>query len=179
MTDRARSLISVKGLSVVQESREHGRVCIVEDASLELRAGETLGIVGESGSGKSLLSKGIGRIVPPSLRVEAEIINIDGEDLLNMSARELTKRRPRLFSMILQDPLSSLNPSMKVGPQICEALLHTVDSKAGRRSRALELLSLVGISDPEVKYRSYPHRLSGGMRQRVVGAIAQIGRAHV
>lgn len=148
----------------------------VDDVSLAVNRGEVLGIVGESGSGKSALAFSIMRLHNRA-KIEGEI-HLDGMDLVKASKSELNKIRGDRVSMIFQDPLTALNPLMEVGAQIAETLiLHRPQmSKQQRYDRVIELLNLVGIPRPEYVYHQYPHELSGGMRQRVVIAIAIANR---
>jgi oligopeptide/dipeptide ABC transporter ATP-binding protein len=146
----------------------------VDGVDLELRAGETLGVVGESGCGKTVTALSILRLLPePPARIEAGEIRFEGRDLLRLSEEELRHVRGRRIAMIFQEPMTSLNPVFTVGSQIEEALrLHTDLDAAARRARTQELLATVGISEPERRMRDYPHQLSGGMRQRVMIAMA-------
>ena len=152
-----------------------GIVKAVDGVSFEIKAGKILGIVGESGCGKSVTSLSIMRLLPDQLgKITDGSILFEGKDLRNLSEKEMVRIRGNKIAMIFQDPMTSLNPTMKVGKQIEEMLKeHRKEmSKADRKARAIELLSLVGISNPEARYDQYPHQLSGGMRQRVVIAIA-------
>lgn len=152
-----------------------GEVQAVRGVTFDVKKGETLAIVGESGSGKSVTSKAIMRLLPKPQGVikEGSSIIFEGEDLVNKTEKEMQKIRGKDISMIFQDPMSSLNPTMKVGNQIMEGLMK--HQKMGRRKaneRAVELLKLVGIPDADNRLHQYPHQFSGGMRQRVVVAIA-------
>ena len=157
---------------------EAGKLQAVRDISFDLKRGRTLAIVGESGSGKSVTSRAIMGILAGNATVEAGQILYDGTDLLKMSEKEWCSVRGKRIAMIFQDPLSCLNPVMRVGKQIMEAVLlgnHTRQGKMTRaqaRQRALELMGEVGIHEPAVRFRQYPFQLSGGMRQRLVIAIA-------
>jgi len=145
----------------------------VDDVSLTLDAGQTLGIVGESGSGKTTLALSILRLLPPAARIVSGEIRFEGEDLLAKSKREMRKIRGKRIAMILQDPMASLNPLFTVGDQIGEPLrVHEGASRSAAGRRACELLAAVRIPSPASRARNYPHEMSGGMRQRVVGAIA-------
>jgi oligopeptide/dipeptide ABC transporter ATP-binding protein len=151
-----------------------GVVRAVDGVTLSLDAGETLGVVGESGSGKSMLCLSILRLLPePAGRIVRGRIVLDGEDLVAKTEREMERVRGRKVSMILQDPMSSLNPVFSIGMQLQEAIAvnHPVRGRA-LIERAERLLEAVGISSPATRLRSFPHQLSGGMRQRVVGAMA-------
>src|SRR5207248_8746581 len=136
--------------------------------------GETLGLVGESGSGKSMTCLSLVRLVPrPAARILGGEILLDGDDLLRKSKREMQRIRGRKVAMILQDPMSSLNPVFSVGMQVREpvAMYHKLRGHA-RIERAADLLASVRIPSPGARLRAFPHQLSGGMRQRVVGAMA-------
>ncbi|MDN4073696.1 ABC transporter ATP-binding protein [Fictibacillus terranigra] len=151
-----------------------GEVKAVRGVSLHLEKGESLAIVGESGSGKSVTSKTIMRLLPEKTSEikEGEIL-FEGRDLTKLSNREMEKIRGSEISMIFQDPMTSLNPTMTVGKQIMEGLRkHQNLSKNEAKERAINLLKLVGIPNPEIRIGEYPHQFSGGMRQRVVIAIA-------
>ena len=142
--------------------------------SFSVSEGETLGLVGESGSGKSMTCLSILRLVPHrAARILGGEVRLDGDDLLKKSEREMQRIRGRRVAMILQDPMSSLNPVFSIGMQIREPLssYHGISGKA-LATRAIELLASVGISSPAARLRAFPHQLSGGMRQRVVGAMA-------
>jgi ABC-type dipeptide/oligopeptide/nickel transport system ATPase component len=146
---------------------------VVDDVSFTMAAGETLGLVGESGSGKSVTAFSILRLLQPPGQVTAGRILFDGQDLLTLSEREMREIRGARISLIFQEPMTALNPVMRVGDQIAEALTaHGVASRTDARARAVELLDAVKIADPARRARDYPHQLSGGMRQRVMIAIA-------
>jgi len=146
----------------------------VDGVSFELREGEILGIVGESGSGKSVTSlSAMGLIPSPPGRIESGEIIFDGKDLLHNSEKEWRKIRGNQISMIFQEPMTSLNPLFTIGNQLMEAIrLHTTLSKAEAKKHSIELLKLVGIPRAEGILKEYPHQLSGGMRQRVMIAMA-------
>ncbi len=163
----------------VRDLRTHlvtrwGTVKAVDGVSFTVEAGETLGLVGESGSGKSMTCLAILRLVPRrAARILGGQVLLDGVDLLRKSEREMTRVRGKRISMILQDPMSSLNPVFTVGMQVREPIvLHQGLRGGALRRRAIELLASVGIASPEARLRAFPHQLSGGMRQRVVGAMA-------
>jgi oligopeptide/dipeptide ABC transporter ATP-binding protein len=152
-----------------------GVVKAVDGVSFSLRQGEALGIVGESGCGKTMTALSLLRLVPrPAARIVKGAIRLEGEDLLAKSEREMRRIRGRRISMILQDPQTSLNPVFTVGNQVIEAIqIHHHDD--GRRSlvrRAIEGLKQVRVAAPERRVQDYPHQISGGMKQRIVGAIA-------
>jgi oligopeptide/dipeptide ABC transporter ATP-binding protein len=152
-----------------------GVVRAVDGVSFRLHAGETLGIVGESGSGKSMTALSILRVVPkPAARIVEGRVLLDGEDLLEKSDEEMRRLRGRDIAMILQDPQTSLNPVFTIGSQIREALrIHVPgEGRRARLKRAIEALRQVRVAAPEHRVRAYPHQMSGGMKQRVVGAIA-------
>lgn len=166
------SLLEVRNLRTHFRTAE-GAVRAVEDVSFTLDEGETLAIVGESGSGKSVTSLSIMRLLPPGAARHSGSIALRGIDLLSLSERDMRKIRGNDVSMIFQEPMTSLNPVLTIGRQIAETLiLHQGLSKAAARSRAIDMLRLVDIPAPERRIDEYPHQLSGGMRQRVMIAIA-------
>ena len=150
-----------------------GEVKAVDGVSFELRKGETLGIVGESGSGKSVTMLSMMRLIPiPPGRIVEGTITLDGEDLLQLSESEMSKVRGSKIALIIQDPMTSLNPVFSIGNQVTEAIrIHQDIPKRSVMEKALEVLRKVNIPAAESRIRDYPHQLSGGMRQRVVGAI--------
>ncbi|MFC4320644.1 ABC transporter ATP-binding protein [Litchfieldia salsa] len=151
-----------------------GEVKAIRGVSFDLNKGETLAIVGESGSGKSVTTKTIMGLLPNGVgRVKQGEILFNGKDLATASEKEMQKIRGKEISMIFQDPMTSLNPTMKIGVQIMEGLLiHQHLSKGAAKEKVIDLLKLVGIPNPEARFDQYPHQFSGGMRQRVVIAIA-------
>ena len=154
-----------------------GTIKAVDGISFAVGEGETLGLVGESGSGKSMTCLSVLRLVPrPAARIVGGRVLLDGDDLLQKSEREMQRIRGKRVAMILQDPMSSLNPVFSVGMQVREPLV-SYHGLAGRalKDRAVQLLGSVGISSPATRLRAFPHQLSGGMRQRVVGAMAISG----
>jgi len=156
---------------------DDGVVRAVDGVSFEVREGETLAVVGESGSGKSVTSLSILRLVaePPGKIVGGRIL-FRGQNLLELSPAAMRAIRGKEISMIFQEPMTSLNPVFTCGEQIIEALvLHEKMKRRAARARAIEMLRLVGIPSPEQRVDEYPHQMSGGMRQRIVGAIAQAG----
>ena len=167
------TLLEVTNLQTYIYTRR-GVVKAVDGATFSVGRGETLGIVGESGSGKSMTCLSILRLVPePGGRIVGGSITFDGEDLLAKSPEEMRQLRGSRIAMILQDPMASLNPAMTVGAQIAETLtLHRGLRGRALDERVLELLRQVRISDPERRVHAYPHQMSGGIRQRVAGAIA-------
>ena len=144
----------------------------VDEVSLALEAGETLGVVGESGSGKTTLALSILRLLPPAARRVSGEILFEGENLLDKSPNEMRRIRGKRIAMILQDPMASLNPLFSIGDQVSEPLrVHESMPRRSAWARARELLKSVRIPAPESRVREYPHQMSGGMRQRIVGAI--------
>lgn len=167
-------LLEVKNLRINFKTYA-GLVQAVRGVDFTLAKGETLAIVGESGSGKSVTSNALMRLIPqPAGRYEDGQILFEGKDLLKLSEREMESIRGNEIAMIFQDPMTALNPTMRVGKQIMEVILtHKKGvSKETAKQRAIELLAEVGIPDPERRFKQYPHEFSGGMRQRVVIAIA-------
>ncbi|MEG0440147.1 MAG: ABC transporter ATP-binding protein, partial [Solibacillus sp.] len=152
-----------------------GVVQAVRGVSFELFEGETLAIVGESGSGKSVTSNALMKLIPqpPGIYAGGQI-NFNGKDIIPLTEKEMMSVRGNDIAMIFQDPMTALNPTMRIGKQITEVLLKhkKVNSRDAAKVRAIELLDQVGIPFPEKRYRAYPHELSGGMRQRIVIAIA-------
>jgi ABC-type dipeptide/oligopeptide/nickel transport system ATPase component len=148
-------------------------VNVVDDVSFSIARGETLGLVGESGSGKSVTAFSILRLLQPPGRVTGGRILFEGQDLLTLPEPEMRRIRGARISLIFQEPMTALNPVMRVGGQIAEALTaHGLASRQAARDRAIELLDAVRIPDAALRSRDYPHQLSGGMRQRVMIAIA-------
>lgn len=173
-------LLDVQNLSVRFHTRS-GIVKAVEDVSFTLRRGETLGIVGESGSGKSVTCSALTRLLPvPPARIESGTAVFGGQDLLTLSEKWLRTIRGNRISYIFQDPMTALNPYLTVGDQIMEPLLiHKGTSRKEARNRAIIAMEEVGIPEAEARLRAYPHEFSGGMRQRVVIAMALITRPEV
>jgi oligopeptide/dipeptide ABC transporter ATP-binding protein len=167
-------LLEVKNLRTYFVSAKGTRVVrAVDGVSFTLNEGETLGIVGESGSGKTVTSLSILRLLPPAARIVDGEIWFAGENLLKKSEREMQRVRGSQITMILQDPLMSLNPLFTIGEQIAEPLrIHLGMRRQSLGERIKELLRGVRIPSPEVRMREYPHQMSGGMRQRIVGAIS-------
>ena len=165
-------LLQVSDLHVQIASRR-GIVRAVDGVSLEVPAGEAVGLVGESGSGKSMTLRAMLGVLPPEARVTAGQVLLDGVDLTQLGNSQLNKIRGPKIAMIFQEPMSALNPVMRVGSQIAEGpQVHLGMNRRQAAERALELMRRVGIPDPERRYRSFPHEFSGGMRQRVMIAIA-------
>lgn len=167
------NLLEVKNLSVSFDSPA-GEVQAVRDVSFSLKKGEVLAIVGESGCGKSVLCKSIMKLLPASARIKEGKILIRGCDITNYREQDMQKIRGRIFSMIFQDPMTSLNPTIKIGQQIAEAILvhEKKMTKEQVYQRVIELMELVGIDRPRERFHLYPYNFSGGMRQRSVMAIA-------
>ena len=167
-------LLELSGLTTHYVSQRGARVVrAVEDVSLALGAGETLGVVGESGSGKTTLALSILRLLPPAARIVRGAIRFEGEDLVTKSGAEMRRIRGKRIAMILQDPMASLNPLLSIGDQVGEALrVHEGATRRSAWSRAGDLLRSVRIPAPETRLGEYPHQMSGGMRQRIVGAMA-------
>ena len=167
------NLLEVKNLSVSFDSPA-GEVQAVRDVSFSLKKGEVLAIVGESGCGKSVLCKSIMKLLPASARIKNGSIIVGGQDITNYKERDMQKIRGKIFSMIFQDPMTSLNPTIKIGQQIAEAILvhEKKITKEQVYQRVIELMELVGIERPQERFHLYPYNFSGGMRQRSVMAIA-------
>ena len=166
-------LLKIENLSVVIKSPA-GKVQAVRDVSFDLYPGEVLAIVGESGCGKSMLCKTIMKLLPKSAKIEGGKIIANGVDITDYSDKDMRRLRGKLFSMIFQDPMTALNPTIPIGKQIAEAILvHEPRlSKEEVYNRVIELMELVGIQQPHERYKLYPYNFSGGMRQRSVMAIA-------
>ena len=170
--NNTKPLLEVKGLKTYFYT-EDGIVRAVDGVNFEVYPGEVLGIVGESGCGKSVTSLSIMRLISKPGRVDAGEILLDGENLLNLSEEEMTKVRGNRISMIFQQPQTALNPVFKVGDQLAEVLnVHQDLGKDAGWKRAVQLLKMVGVPDPERRVEAYPHELSGGMAQRVMIAMA-------
>ncbi|RKY01104.1 ABC transporter ATP-binding protein, partial [Candidatus Poribacteria bacterium] len=165
-------LIEVRNLSTYFFTQE-GVVRAVEGVSFSIDKGETLALVGESGCGKSVTALSIMRLVPPPGRIVSGEVIFDGRDLLKLSEREMRRVRGGEIAMVFQDPMTSLNPVYTVGDQMVEAIkLHRGVSDKEAKEIAIEMLSKVNIPEPRVRFDEYPHQMSGGMRQRVMIAMA-------
>jgi oligopeptide/dipeptide ABC transporter ATP-binding protein len=168
----ADNILEVKNLSTHFFTRA-GTIKAADDVSFDIEPGSTLALVGESGSGKSVTSLSIMRLVPPPGKITAGEIIFTGRDLLKLSDEEMRRLRGREIAMIFQDPMTSLNPVYAVGDQIAEAIeLHEHVSRKQAWAGAVEMMTRVKIPDAERRARDYPHQLSGGMRQRVMIAMA-------
>ena len=167
------ALLDVEGL-VIEFSGRDGPLRAVDGVSFAVDAGEVLGLVGESGSGKSVTCRALLRLLPSRrARIVEGAVRYRGQDLVSLPEKQMRQVRGRAISMIFQNPSSHLDPVMTIGEQIAEPLtVHEGLSKAGAKSRAVELLRQVGIPDPSHQYDAYPHQLSGGMRQRAMIAAA-------
>jgi oligopeptide/dipeptide ABC transporter ATP-binding protein len=174
MSAKSEPILQVKGLTTSFRT-DRGVVTAVDDVSFDLARGETLGIVGESGCGKTVTSKSIMRLLPDHLTIygQASQVIFGGQDLMQYSEKQMRKVRGAKIAMIFQEPMTSLNPVFRIGWQLDETLkYHTDLSKAQRRLRCIEMLKLVEMPSPEQRIDEYPHQLSGGMRQRVMIAMA-------
>ncbi|HSY80833.1 MAG TPA: ABC transporter ATP-binding protein [Gemmatimonadaceae bacterium] len=168
-------LLSVRDLRTVFDT-DAGLARAVDGVSFDVATGESVGLVGESGCGKSVTAFSILRLIrPPGRIVEGSQITLDGTDLMSLDAESLRQIRGSRVSMVFQEPMTALNPVLRIGDQIAEVLRvhdHTPGKEA--RERSIEMLRLVGLSDPAARFDQYPHQLSGGMRQRVVIAMALV-----
>ena len=172
MSENTTHLLSVKDLHT-SFTTDHGEVQAVNGVSFNLDAGKVLGIVGESGSGKSVTAYSIMQILADNGRITSGEILYKGEDISRWGESKMQDFRGKCCSIIFHDPMTSLNPVFTIGSQIAEAvLLHTKSSKHEAMEKALEMLKLVGINEPEKRLKQYPYELSGGMRQRVMIAMA-------
>jgi oligopeptide/dipeptide ABC transporter ATP-binding protein len=174
---RSGPLLAIDRLAVSFPA-ESGRVTVVDRVQLAIAPGETLALVGESGCGKSVTALSIMRLIPRPGRIEPDSrIRFDGRDLLSLSVPEMRALRGGQIGMIFQEPMTSLNPVTSVGRQVEEAiLLHASVSAGEARRRAVEMFGLVGIPDPQMRIDAYPHQLSGGLKQRVMIAMAMAMR---
>jgi oligopeptide/dipeptide ABC transporter ATP-binding protein len=165
-------LLEIKDLRTAFDT-VHGRINAVDGVSLEVNSGETMGIVGESGCGKTMLALSIMRLIPANGKIINGEIFFSGKDLLKISAEEMRTKRGSEISMIFQEPMTSLNPVFRIGEQIAEVIrLHQHLPARQAMALSVEQLREVGIPDPQKRARDYPHNLSGGMRQRVMIAMA-------
>lgn len=165
-------LLSVKDISIQFTSKKR-TVTAVDHVSFDVKPGEILGIVGESGCGKSVTSLAIMRLLADNAKISGGSIFLDGKDLVTMSEKEMCKVRGNEISMIFQDPMTALNPTMTIGRQLSEPfMIHQGMSRTEAESNAIEMLRKVGISSPEKRMKEYSHQMSGGMLQRIVIAMA-------
>ena len=172
-------LLQIKDLHTDIEIRS-GVVRALSGVDLHVNPGETLGIVGESGSGKTMTALSLMGLLPQGGKVSSGSIILDGQDLTQLPLKDKRKLRGTKVGMIFQDPLTSLNPTMKIGLQVCEPLrVHEKLSKKEALARAVEILKRVGMPRPEVVINNYPHQLSGGMRQRVMIAMALVCKPRI
>ncbi|MGH7282798.1 MAG: ABC transporter ATP-binding protein [Polyangiaceae bacterium] len=171
--EQSQPILEVKDLVTTFHTGE-GELRAVDGVTFDVREGETVGLVGESGCGKSVTSLSVLRLIPsPPGKIASGEILFQGQNLVRLSEKEMRKLRGNAISMIFQEPMTSLNPVYDVGSQIVEAIrLHQKKSRGEAHKRAVELLGLVGIPSPETNAGAYPHELSGGMRQRVMIAMA-------
>jgi len=173
------TLLTITSLSTCFEQRQ-GLLKAVNDVSLSIKKGETLALVGESGSGKSMTALSIMRLVPAPGRITHGRVELHNQNLLELSEKEMTHIRGNKIGLILQDPLSALNPVMRIGRQISEVLRrHFSMSKREAKSKSLDLMERVHLPAVDKLYSSYPHELSGGLRQRVLIAIALAGEPDI
>ena len=172
MSEENKYILQVKDLHT-SFATDAGEVRAVNGVSFNLEPGKTLGIVGESGSGKSVTSYSIMQILAETGKITGGEVLYHGEDISKWNEKQMQKFRGEKCSIIFQDPMTSLNPVFTIGNQLMEAiLLHTDKDKKQARERAIEMLTLVGVNEPESRLKQYPHELSGGMRQRVMIAMA-------
>ncbi len=168
----AEPLLTISNLST-HFPTEGGPVKAVDGITLQVAAGRVLGLVGESGCGKTMTALSVMRIVPPPGRVVGGSIRFQGQELLALGEREMQRVRGHRIAMIFQEPMTALNPVLTVGEQVAEMLRHHLKmSRAEAKARTIELFRQVGIPSPEERYRAYPHQLSGGLRQRIMIAMA-------
>ena len=168
--------LEIRGLTVCFRT-DKGVIRPVDDVSLEVPAGRIVGIVGESGCGKSMTVRAVMGLIPDPGKVTAGSVFLDGREITALPEKEQRKLRGSEISMIFQEPMTSLNPVMKVGKQVDEAVrVHTDCTREEARARTLEMCREVEIPEPEARYRCYPHQLSGGLRQRVMIAMAMVCR---
>jgi len=168
----AEPLLTISNLST-HFPTEGGPVKAVDEVTLQVAAGRVLGLVGESGCGKTMTALSVMRIVPPPGRVAGGSIRFQGQELLALGEREMQQVRGRRIAMIFQEPMTALNPVLTAGEQVAEMLRHHLKMSRGEaKARTIELFRQVGIPSPEERYRAYPHQLSGGLRQRIMIAMA-------
>src|SRR5581483_3738503 len=165
-------VLSVRNLKVEFPTRR-GTLTAIDEVSFDIAPGEVLGVVGESGAGKSITGSAVIGLIEPPGRIAGGEVYLRGERIDNLRAEAMRRIRGKRIGMVFQDPLTSLNPLYRVGEQLIETIkTHTTLSDSGARKKALALLTEVGIPAPETRIDNYPHQFSGGMRQRVVLALA-------
>ncbi len=165
-------LLHIENLSVEFPTHK-GPVRVLDKISLRMQRGEVLGIVGESGSGKSMLALAVMGLLSPNAKLTADYLNLNGQDLMKLTADQRKEYVAQNASIIFQEPQTSLNPCFTIGRQLMETIeLHGIRRQRKKKQRALELLDAVGINDPETRLKQYPHQLSGGLNQRVMIAMA-------
>lgn len=168
----AEPVLQLNNLSVSFDT-PGGEVEAVRDVSLALKKGEILAVVGESGCGKTVMSQGVMKLLPKTARIKQGQIIVDGQDITAYQEKQMRRLRGSVMSMVFQDPMTTLNPTIPIGKQITESIVkHTRVSREQAKQRGLEMLNLVGIENPEQMFGLQPHFFSGGMRQRCVLAIA-------
>ena len=172
--EKPENVIEVRNLEINFHTYA-GEVKAIRDVSFDLRKGETLAIVGESGSGKSVTTRSLMGLLAPNAEIKRGSIMFHGEDIIKKSEKDMQHIRGKDIAMIFQDPMTSLDPTMRIGMQIAEPLMkHKGLKKKEAIAQALEMLKLVGITNPEGRINDYPYQFSGGMRQRIVIAIALV-----
>ena len=178
--DKTEKLLEVSGLRVTFKTHG-GEVNAVRDVSFSMNKGETLAIVGESGCGKSVTAKSIMRLIPEHIgKIAGGSVMFKGKDLAKLPEKEMREIRGKEISMIFQDAMTSLNPTISIGEQIMEGIIrHQKVGKSEARRQAVEILTLVGIANPESRLKQYLHQFSGGMRQRIMIAIALVCRPSI
>jgi len=164
-------VLDIQGLSI-SYGTEAGPLQALRDVNLEVAEGRIIGIVGESGCGKSTLISAIIRLLAPNAQIVQGAVNFKGRNLLDLSPEQMRSLRGDEISMVFQDPMTSLNPTLTIGRQMSDVQHRSKDSRAEKNARSVMLLERVGIPDPEAQLKRYPHHLSGGMRQRVAIAMA-------
>lgn len=174
-----RNILDLKNLNVEFQYRKHNTE-IIKNISFAVDSGEIVGVVGESGSGKSVTMKAIMGLLPENAKISCEKMELDGKSLLQLNESEMRKIRGRDMTMIFQDPMTALNPLIKVGEQLKEVIVRNFSyDKRKAKLEAINMMRKVGISIPDKRYNQYPHELSGGMRQRILIAMALVGSPKV
>lgn len=168
------NVLSISELCTEYKS-DNKNIKILDEVSIEVPKGKIIGVVGESGCGKSMTAMSIMGLLAPKIKISSGSIKLDGKELVNMDKKSLNNIRGVELSMVFQEPMTSLNPLLTVGRQLSEVLIkHKKISKADAKNKAIEMLEKVGMTDAKKRYNSYPHELSGGLRQRVMIAMALI-----